>query len=178
MTEAKSYERPIKVLVAGQEMLLEPIRGLRRLQAFEDAVTEEVWAFKERLETGGVKANSPEHLLTKAVDVPRLLKLACPIFEDSELLEETTALERLGLLEDALALNGLGHMSVFLSPATLIEIGMRLSKMSHEILEKEFGSPESSETSSEPVLTGTASTLTSTSGKPARSVKSGLKTSG
>jgi hypothetical protein len=173
MSDIKRYERPIKVSVAGRIMNLEPIRGLRRLQAFEDAVTEEVWAFKDRLESGNVRANSPEHLLSKAVDVPRLLKLACPVFEDEDLLEETTALERLGLLEDALSLNGLGHMSVFLSPATLIEIGMKLSKMSQDILQKEFGSPESSETSSEQDLTGTASISTSTSGKPVTSATNG-----
>jgi hypothetical protein len=148
MAEAvKRYDRPVKAEFGGEVITIAPLRGLKRIAEFEEAVTEEIQDFKARLESGMIsKPSSPEHLFTKAVDVPRLLRLALPDLTDEQ-LDNSTPKERLGALEDAMLLNGIGHLSVFLAPGTLLEIGLRLRAKSDEILIQEFGSPESSSSS-------------------------------
>lgn len=145
--DARSFEAE----VGGHEIHVAPLRGVQSLRAFEDALMEEILGFRdvyeERLRNG--EKASPETLLLKGVDVPRLLKLGLPDVLTDELLEQTTIQERVGLLTDLLYLNNLGRFAPFVSPELILELSMRLSREAPG-----FPMPEPSSSSSEPVLAG------------------------
>lgn len=130
MTEPKRYERPIEVEFGGKVITAAPLKGLARIRAFESALVEEVHALQQRVESHlrEGKGVSPEALLENGVDQPRLLKLGLPDVVTDELLEESTAAERVGLLVDVCYLNNLARFSTFLAPEMLMELGMRINR--------------------------------------------------
>ena len=150
MAEAEPvrFDQPVDVVFGGQTITLEPLRGIKRLEEFERTLNQEILDFKNRLENSVNSPNDPKGLMVRAVDTPRLLKLGCPKITD-EILEESTAAERLGALTTIARLNNLGHLTVFFEPATLLDIGLRLGRISGEIMTRQFGSPELSANSSE-----------------------------
>ena len=132
------FDKPFSCYFGEQVIEVEPIRGLRNIQAFEQALQEEIFSFKSRLESGEYQPSNPVHLLTQSVDVVRLLKLACPKLTD-ELIDNATPKERMGVLVEATKLNGMGHLTVFFQPSTLLEIALKMRAMSADILMTEFG---------------------------------------
>lgn len=154
---AKKYYRPQVIEFGGTEITLEPLRGLKAIKGLQDAMIDEITALQMRYETLGGNAANPEHLLVDSINAAGLIKIGCPAVTD-ELIENSMQVERLGLLDDILHTNGMGHLSPFVNPAMLIEIAYRMQKASSEILDRQFGSPESSENSSEQGSPGTTST--------------------
>lgn len=150
--QKKRYDvRAVDVEVGGRDITIAPLRGASRLQAFEVALKEELYRFREVYEqrlVDGEKA-SPETLLMQGIDLCRLLKLGLPDVVTDELLEETTVQERRGLLTDVLFLNDLGRFAPFVSPELILELSMRLSREAPG-----FPTSEHSSTSSEPVSAG------------------------
>lgn len=125
-----------------------------RIKAFERALIEEVNALAGRVEgyaRGGSKV-SAEALLESGVDEARLLKLALPDDITDELLEESTAKERIGLLTDLCYMNNLGRFAPFLALEALIELA---SKLNQQALP--FPMPELSSNSSESDAVGVTS---------------------
>lgn len=164
------FDEPLTCYFGEEVIEIEPIRGLRNLQKFEEGLTNEIFGFKERLEAGQYAPSHPAQLFTQSVNVPKLLKLACPKLTD-ELIDNATPRERMGVLEEATRLNNLGHLTLFFSPATLLEIAIRMQKWSKEVLMKEFPEETSdlvdfSSTFSALASTGNLLTGTSPSGKP------------
>jgi hypothetical protein len=122
------FDRPVTVTFGYREVELEPIRGLKAIRAFEEALTDEVHLLKERVESkvgDGVAAN-PEALLERGADQARLLLLGAPGTITEELLEESTAMERLGALTIILELNNLGRFAPFFAPEVLMDLGRML----------------------------------------------------
>src|ERR1700757_747542 len=132
------FDRPLEAFFGEEVITIEPIRGLRNIQAFEQAMNEEIFSFKSRLESGEYQPSNPVHLLTQSVDVVRLLKLACPKLTD-ELIDNATPMQRMGVLVEATKLNGVVHLTVFFQPSTLLEIALKMRAMSTDILIQEFG---------------------------------------
>ena len=154
MTEPKRYERPVEVSFGGQTITAAPLKGLVRIRAFEEALVEEVHRLQKRVESHILegKGVSPEALLEQGVDQARLLKLGLPDVVTDELLEESTAAERVGLLVDLCFLNNLGRFSPFLSAEMLMELGAKISRMVPA-----FPGPASPSNSSEPGSAGQTS---------------------
>ena len=147
MAETPRYDQPIKVSFGGQEITAAPLKGLARIKAFEQALVEEVSALANRVEgyaRSGTKV-SAEVLLESGVDEARLLKLALPDVVTDELLDESTAKERIGLLSDLCYMNNLGRFAPFLALEGLIELA---SKLNQQAL-LPFPTPELSSSSSE-----------------------------
>lgn len=154
----KKYYKAELVEFGGVEVSLEPLRGLKAIKALQDAMVDEVIALKARYETlGGTPAN-PEGLLVDSIDAAKLIQLAMPSITD-EVMANSMQVERLGLLNDILYANGMGHLSPFVNPAMLIELAYRMDRKAKEIMQDQFGLPEYSETSSEPVSPGTTSII-------------------
>lgn len=167
------FDKPIEAWFGEEVITISPLRGLKNIQAFEQALTEEIFSFKDRLDSGDFKPSNPQHLFSQSVDVVRLLKLACPILTD-ELIDMSTPKERIGVLVEATKLNGMGHLTVFFQPSTLLEVALKMRAMSTDILMKEFGtetfeemSPSLEYNATSLVLAshGETSTTTSPSGK-------------
>lgn len=132
------FDKPLEAYFGEEVIEIAPLRGLKRIQAFEEALSEEILGFKNRLDGDGYKPSNPAALFTQSVDVPRLLKLACPKLTD-ELIDLSTPKERLGVLVEATKLNGLGHLTVFFEPSTLLQVALKMRAMSTDILIQEFG---------------------------------------
>ncbi len=158
------FDKPVEAFFGEDVISIEPIRGLKNIQAFETALHEEIFSFKNRLETGEYKPSNPVHLLTQSVDVVRLLKLACPKLTD-ELIDNATPMERMGVLVEATKLNGMGHLTVFFQPSTLLEIALKMRAMSTDILMTEFGKETFEEVSPSLDFSATSLALGST-GEP------------
>jgi hypothetical protein len=140
--EPVRYDRPVVVMFGRQEITLEPLRGLKALQAFQAACYSEIEAYRVRLEEMDAGPHHPLHLMAESVDSVKLLRLACPALTE-ELIEESTANERMGVVCECLRLNHLGHLVIFLDPGTLLDIAMRMRKFSEEVIEGSFGPLES-----------------------------------
>lgn len=133
MTEAKRFDEPIEVYFGGQTITATPLKGLTRIKAFETAVKEEVYGLQQRVVQFAREAQaggkvSPEALLEDGVDQVKLLKLGLPDVITDELLEESTARERHGLLADICNLNDCSRYALFLMPEMLLEVASNLSQ--------------------------------------------------
>jgi len=152
MADKRVYDvRSFPAVVGGEEIQVEPIRGVVALEKFERALMEEIGRFRdvyERRMADGTKLD-PEALLMQGVDVPRLLLLGLPDTVTQELLDKTTVQERLGLLTDVLYLNNLGRFAPFVSPELILELSMRLGRTAPD-----FPMPALASSSSEPASTG------------------------
>lgn len=148
MASAIRFDRKLRVVFGDEEIEIAPLKGLKAIGEFETYITAEIADFRRRVEEGVSSPSDPAGLLTQAVDVPGLLKAACPHITD-EMIENSTPGERLGVLCEALRMNHLGHLALFLEPSTLLDLGLRLRQYSMEILEKEFGPQMSGSDSSE-----------------------------
>jgi hypothetical protein len=154
MTEARRYDESIKVSFGGQEITAEPLKGLVRIKAFEQAIVDEINALASTVQdhTRGVTKVSTEVLLESGVDQARLLKLGLPDVITDEVLEQSTARERLGLLTDLCYLNNLGRLAPFLSIEMLLDLGSRLN-----LIAPVFPTPVPSGSSSEQESPGATS---------------------
>lgn len=154
MTQPRRYDQPLEVEFGGQTITARPLRGLEALRAFEAALVEEVHELQARVEKyakDGRKV-STEALLESGVDVARLLKLALPDVVTDELINQSTARERMGLVVDVCHLNNLGRFGIFLAPEMLLELGSRLAQ-----IPSEFPTATSNGHSLEPASAGTPS---------------------
>jgi hypothetical protein len=154
VTDTPRYDKPITVMFGEQEITAGPLRGLERLKAFEQALIEEVHSLQKRVEDHARQGTrvSAEALLETGVDEVRLLKLGLPDQITDEILAQSTARERIGLLTDICFLNNLGRFSPFLAIEGLIELASKLNQRALE-----FPMPASSPSSSEPVSLGATS---------------------
>lgn len=133
MTESKRFDEPIEVVFGGQTIAAVPLKGLARIKAFETAVKEEVYGLQQRVIQFAREAQasgkiSAEALLENGVDQVRLLKLGLPDVITDELLEESTARERHGLLVEICKLNDCARYSLFLMPEMLLEVASNLNQ--------------------------------------------------
>lgn len=154
MTDTPRYDKSLTVMFGGREITLGPLKGLVRLKAFEQALIEEVNSLAHRVEDYARKGTrvSAEVLMEAGVDEVRLLKLALPEVVDDELLEQSTARERIGLLTDACFVNNLGRFTAFLAVEGLIELASKLNQRLPE-----FPMPGSKLSSSLPASPGVTS---------------------
>ena len=153
-SDARRYDEPIKAMFGGQEITAAPLPGLVRIKAFEQALVEEVNGLAARVESYA-RTNtkvSTEVLLETGVDEARLLKLGLPEVITDEMLEQSTARERLGLLSDLCYLNNLGRFAAFLALEGLIELASRLNQQLPD-----FPMPERNGSFSEPASPGKTS---------------------
>ena len=133
MTGAKRIDEPIEVYFGGKTITVGPLKGLARIKAFETAVKEEVYGLQQRVVQYAREAQaggqiSTEALLENGVDQVKLLKLGLAEVITDELLEESTARERHGLLVDICNLNDCSRYSVFLLPEMLLEVASKLNQ--------------------------------------------------
>lgn len=156
MTQPVQFVEPVEVEFGGKVITAAPLKGLKRIRAFESAILDEVDLLKQRFEkyAQGAKV-SVDALLEIGVDEARLLQVAMPDVITDELLEESTAPERQGLLLILLRLNNLSRFGAFFTPELVLELGTRVSSMMRIV--PEFPMPESNGSSSEPVSAGTTS---------------------
>jgi hypothetical protein len=154
MTESKRYDQPLEVSFGGQTITAAPLKGLTRLRAFEAGVVEEIHALQTRVEQHLRQADriSPEALLDNGVNQAKLLKLGLPEIITDELLEESTARERAGLLSEICYLNNLGRFVPFLHPEMLVDLAMRIN-----LKAPDFPMPARNGSSSEPASAGATS---------------------
>jgi hypothetical protein len=159
MTQPVHFVEPVDVEFGGKTVTAASLKGLKRIRAFESALLDEVDQLKQRIEghaREGAKV-SPAALLELGVDEAKLLKVAMPEVITDELLEESTAPERQGLLMTLLRLNNLSRFGVFFTPELILELGMRINSMVTPV--PDFPMPESNGSSSEPVSAGTTSSV-------------------
>jgi len=152
--QTKRYDQPLEVHFGGANITAAPLKGLIAIRAFEEALISEVHGLQARVEShlrGGDKI-SPEALLDTGVDQPKLLKLGLPGVMTDELLEESTARERVGLLTEICYLNNLGRYALFLAPEMLLELASRIN-----LRAPDFPMPARNGNSSELASTGVTS---------------------
>lgn len=152
-TETLRFDQPINVWFGGQELVVEPLGGLRAIRDFESALVEEINSLDARVREHA-RANSrvsAEALLETGVDEARLLKLGLPAITD-ELLDKSTARERLGVLTAICYANNLARFASFLQMEALVEVA---SKMNQQL--PDFPMPASNGNSSEPASVGETS---------------------
>jgi hypothetical protein len=127
--EALRFDLPVEIHFGGQEISLGPLRGFEAIGDLEAALVDEVQLFRSRV---GSKMADPttftSALLERGVDQARLLLLGAPGVITEQLLEQSTARERVGALTLVFQMNNLGRFVPFCTPAALIDRGMRLAK--------------------------------------------------
>jgi hypothetical protein len=124
------FDAPITVSIGGEEVTLEPLKGLKALREFERALADEVQLMKGRIESALTKGGdiSPEALLERGADQARLLLLGSSGAITAELLEEkATAREMLGALTVICQLNNLARFVPFFAPEVLMDLGRTMS---------------------------------------------------
>jgi hypothetical protein len=133
VTDSKRFDDPFECEFGGQVITAAPLKGLARIKAFETAVKEEVYGLQQRVIQFAREAQvsgkvSAEALLENGVDQVRLLKLGLPDVITDELLDESTARERHGLLVEICKLNDCARYSLFLMPEMLLEVASNLNQ--------------------------------------------------
>lgn len=147
MTDAKRYDAPFEVEFGGKTITVRPLKGLVAVNAFQSAVTEEIQGFALRaMAHAKAQALSPEALLAGGIDQARLLKLGLPDVMSDELIEESTAKERAGLITDLCYANNFPRAVPFLLPEVLFDLMTKLNRTAATL--PAFPSPESSSSSS------------------------------
>lgn len=146
------FDAPLTISIGGEEVTLEPLKGLKAIRAFEIALVDEVDLMKKRMESALTSGGeiSPEALLERGADQARLLILGSSGVINRELIEEkATAREMLGALTVICQQNNLARFIPFFAPEVLMDLGRTMSLIRRE---SAGGSPQPS--SSEPAPAG------------------------
>ncbi|MFI5281750.1 MAG: hypothetical protein ACHQ0J_01305 [Candidatus Dormibacterales bacterium] len=121
--QSVTFQPPaVEVEFAGRMIAVEGIRGLSRISALEEGLTAELLRLQETAR--GMAKDPMEAFMALGFDHGALLKLAMPDVITDELLEQSTAGERVALLVEICIANRLGRFLPYVDLDRVIEMAL------------------------------------------------------